>query len=83
MSETRIIALEEVMREVSNMMIDNINRDNILSEINNQCLEHDIDAEQVVSDVVNIHSLLEDQGASNKKIERTMKTLFGWSYFTS
>ena len=74
MSKTRVLALEEIMRNVSNMMIDNIDRDNILSEINIQCLEHDIDAEQVVSDVGDIHSLLENQGASNKKIERTMQT---------
>lgn len=74
MSKTRVLVLEEIMRNVSNMMIDNIDRDNILSEINIQCLEHDIDAEQVIADVENIHNLLDEQGASRKKIERTMKS---------
>lgn len=74
MSETRIIALEEVMREVSNMMMDDADRNTILSQINSKCLENDINKEQVVADVENIHNLLDEQGASRKKIERTMES---------
>lgn len=74
MSEARIIALEEVMKEISNMMVDDVDRDAILSQIDSKCLENDIDKEQVVADVENIHNLLDEQGASRKKIERTMES---------
>lgn len=74
MSEARIMALEEAMKEISNMMMDDVDRDTILSQIDSKCLENDIDKEQVVADVENIHNLLDEQGASRKKIERTMES---------
>lgn len=72
MSENVVNSLEDIMKDVSNMLLDGDDESTILSKISDSCIENSVDAEQVIVDVNGIHEILNEQKASKKKIQRVM-----------
>lgn len=67
----RIAELEDAMRNISEMLLEENSDESILSFIDKEY--PDVDKEQTLLDVKGIHELLKEQKASDKKIERVME----------
>ena len=69
-NEDNVIKLEKAMKLASNMLLDDKSETDIANALREEYPE--VDSNQVLVDVKEIHALLEDQKASKKKIERVM-----------